>query len=76
MDGQSGLLFPVGDSHRLAEHLLRLHSQPEARLRLGQQARRRIAENFSLDSMVRRYEKLYEGLIPQAKSRPHAVATI
>ncbi len=53
-DGRSGLLFPVGDSQRLADHLVRLYARPEERNRLAQQARQRVSESFSLESMVRR----------------------
>jgi sugar transferase (PEP-CTERM/EpsH1 system associated) len=76
VNGRSGLLFPVGDSHRLADHLLRLNAQPEERRSLAQEARQRISERFSLQSMVRRYEQLYESLVPGAKPRPHAVAIV
>ena len=61
-DGDSGLLFPVGDSKKLATHLLTVMSQRDLRQELGQRAISRAAEQFSIDSMVRRYEQLYEGL--------------
>jgi sugar transferase (PEP-CTERM/EpsH1 system associated) len=63
-DGKSGLLFPVGDSARLAEMLLRLMSQPEVRLEMAQRALRRAREEFSIESMVEKYASLYQSLRP------------
>ncbi len=60
--GESGLLFPAGDFHRLAEILRNLQDRRELRMMLGRQARRRVCEEFSIGSMVRRYEEVYEGL--------------
>jgi glycosyltransferase involved in cell wall biosynthesis len=62
VDRESGLLFPVGDSRRLAEHLVELYRGPELRQRFGHQAIRRVKEEFALDSMVRKYEEMYQGL--------------
>jgi sugar transferase (PEP-CTERM/EpsH1 system associated) len=74
VDGQSGILFPVGDSGKLAEKLILLHRQPELRDRLAQQAIRRMREEFSIDSMVRKYAQLYEGLGRTAAAAPVSVA--
>jgi len=65
IDGESGLLFPVGDVGQLANHLLSIRGNEELRLRLGCQARNRIEVEFSLDAMVRNYESLYESLAPR-----------
>lgn len=59
IDGESGLLFPVGDFGRLSELLLRLYRDRELRVRLGRQAQQRARQEFSLDSMIRRYEQMY-----------------
>ena len=63
VDGESGLLFPVGQSPVLAGRLLMLHRQTELRLRLGCQAMHRVKEFFSLESMVREYARMYSGVI-------------
>jgi sugar transferase (PEP-CTERM/EpsH1 system associated) len=68
VDGESGLLFPAGDFQRLAEQLLLLYEQVNVRMRMSQRARVRIQEVFSIDSMVRNYEEVYESLtaaVPQ-----------
>lgn len=64
VDGESGLLFPVGSGEQLAGHLLRLEGRRELRLQLGQRAVQRIHERFSIDSMAQKYEQLYESLAP------------
>jgi glycosyltransferase involved in cell wall biosynthesis len=64
VDGESGLLFPVGDSKKLTERLLLLEGRHELRSQLGRQAVRRVRQEFSIDSMVRKYHQLYESLAP------------
>jgi sugar transferase (PEP-CTERM/EpsH1 system associated) len=61
VDGESGLLFPAGDFRQLAERLSSLYRQQDLRSRIAQRARRRVQEEFSIDSMVRGYEDVYEG---------------
>ena len=62
--GDTGKVAPPGDPAALAAQCRRLLSMDQsARARLGVAARRRVAERFSLDTVVRRYEVLYEGLM-------------
>jgi sugar transferase (PEP-CTERM/EpsH1 system associated) len=68
VDGESGLLFPVGDSGSLADRLLLLEGSRDMRLQLAQQAVRRIREAFSIDSMIQEYGRLYESLAAVAVS--------
>jgi len=62
VDGESGLLFPVGDFTRLAELLLRVQGDHELRIGLGQAALQRVTEEFSLDAMIGNYEQMYREL--------------
>ena len=62
--GDYGKVVAPNDSFALAEalhELLRL--TPEERALLGEQARCRIEEHFSLPSVVARYEQLYDELV-------------
>ncbi len=59
---ESGLLFPVGDDARLGNYLMALETSGDWRQQLGQKARNRVAVEFSMDSMVRKYEEVYESL--------------
>jgi glycosyltransferase involved in cell wall biosynthesis len=63
VDGESGLLFPVGDHRELAQKLLLLAARPDLRRSLGQGAIRRIRDEFSIESMVRGYERVYGSLV-------------
>jgi len=74
VDGDSGLLFPVGDSGQLATHLLRLYGDAGLRAELSHRALRRVLEEFSLESMVGRYAQLYESLGRKAALPVHAAA--
>jgi sugar transferase (PEP-CTERM/EpsH1 system associated) len=74
IDGESGLLFPVGDSERLANILLELGAKKDQRIQLGQRALRRVADNFSIDSMVRNYSQMYESLVSVVPAPMRAVA--
>ena len=71
--GETGLIVKPGDPNALAASWLKLVALPfERRLALGEQARKRIAENFELGSVVNRYEALYDelaGLNPHRKQR-------
>ncbi|MBI4617031.1 MAG: glycosyltransferase family 4 protein [Planctomycetes bacterium] len=60
----SGLLVPVGDAKALAEAIARLAADREYARRLGAAARERVALHFSVEAMVRRFERVYEELAP------------
>jgi glycosyltransferase involved in cell wall biosynthesis len=60
--GETGRVVPVGDPARLAEAIRAIvQVGAEARLRLGRVARQRIIEHYSLESMIRQYQRIYEG---------------
>ncbi len=63
VDGETGLLAPVGDVAAMAAHVVRLLDDPPLRARLGQAARRRAETVFPLEPMVARYEALYRRLL-------------
>lgn len=71
--GDTGEVVPVGDAQAIAEAAVRL-LQPAVRPQLGGEARRRIQERYSLQSMVRSYERLYESVLAAGAS-PVAVGT-
>lgn len=59
----SGLLVPAREPDRLADALRTLAQAPEMRQRMGQAARLRIEQEFSLDGMVRSFDRLYRRLL-------------
>jgi glycosyltransferase involved in cell wall biosynthesis len=68
-DGDSGLLFPARSPHTLAWRIAELRQDPELRLKLARHALERVRREFSLDSMVRKYEELYRSLRPATVTR-------
>ena len=64
--GDTGKVVPPCDPAALATALRELiEIGAEARRTLSKQARQRIVENFSLESVVRQYEDLYESVFQQ-----------
>jgi len=62
--GGTGSVVPVGDPLAFAEAVLdRLAPQRAAREATGAAARRRIAENYSLEAVVRRFQEVQDGVM-------------
>lgn len=61
--GVNGLLVPPASPESLAAALRIVADDTAARTRMGLASRRRAETRFSLESMIARYEDLYEGLI-------------
>lgn len=57
-----GLVVPPRDPEAMGRAILDLAYDPARRQRLGQGGRRRVAEEFSLENCVSRYERLYKAL--------------
>lgn len=62
-NGQDGLLFPVCDAERLAEHILELLRDGDHRRRLGLRARKKMVDQFASAVIAVRMESLYEALV-------------
>ena len=71
-DGVNGLIAPVGDHARFADHLEYLYRNPAERLRMSDQAYRTIENRgYRVDDMVDRYIDLFRGILSQPfKRRP------
>ncbi|HVQ35679.1 MAG TPA: glycosyltransferase family 4 protein [Candidatus Bathyarchaeia archaeon] len=63
VDRASGLLVPPGEVGPLSDALVELLLQDELRVRLGAAARRRARDEFSIESVVARYEDTYRELM-------------
>ena len=55
-DGETGLTFAPEDPDGLADQVTRLIVDPDLRCRLAQAGRQTVAENFTLDKMVKEIE--------------------
>ena len=58
-NGQTGLVVERGSAETLANALQRLLEDEEFRSKLGNNARRRFEENYTVDKMIRSYEEAY-----------------
>jgi glycogen(starch) synthase len=58
VDGETGLAFPPGDAHQLAERLARILSDAALRARIVANARRVVQERYSIEATVDRIEAL------------------
>ncbi len=63
IDDTNGLLVPINDPASLAKALICIAQSASLRQRLGTEGRARIEREFSLDGMVRSYDRLYHRLL-------------
>ncbi|KZX51241.1 hypothetical protein A3709_10445 [Halioglobus sp. HI00S01] len=67
VDGESGVLFPVGDSKALASILLELVNSPELMKQIGLAARERAEAAFSLGMIADQYIDVYQEQLQHAQ---------
>ncbi len=67
-NNSSGLLFEVGNPRALRDALLSLFHDEKRRLSLGEGAKARYKNEFTLSSMAKKYEDLYLSLYQANKS--------
>jgi len=72
VDGETGWLAPAGDAEELAKTMMRLmRMPPDARHAMGERARRHVAEHFSLEAALDRWERLYANLLEWKNAARH-----
>jgi len=62
-DGETGLLVDVSDADRLADAIERLEGDMQLRQRLGEAARCRVEQDFTIEVHARRMMDLYERVL-------------
>jgi glycosyltransferase involved in cell wall biosynthesis len=62
-DGETGYLVPPGDADALGAAVIRLLRNHEAARRIGESARARVSERFTIERLVADTEGLYAGLL-------------
>lgn len=63
VNGETGYLYPLGDIETLVRKSNALLKDPEAMQAMGEKAKSRIREKFSLADMVAKHEELYSELL-------------
>lgn len=63
VNDQRGILVPAGNEKDFADAIRRLLADVNLRDRLGNNSRRFVEDNFSLNRVLRRYEDLYRTLL-------------
>lgn len=69
-DGQEGLLVGEADAEALAGAVTRLLDRPDQAAEMGDHARRRVAEEFSLAKMVDRHVTWFQSLLAPDSPSP------
>jgi glycosyltransferase involved in cell wall biosynthesis len=63
VNGQTGIVVPVADGHRLATAIMKLLSDIPLGQELGRRGRQRVLEKYTDDIHVSQVEQLYDGLL-------------
>jgi len=71
-EGIDGILVESGSPEQLAAAMLELLDKPQLRQRMGDAARNRVLNRFSVKGMIIQTEDLYERLVRQVRSRQPA----
>ena len=69
VEGDTGLLFEVGDDEALAQHLKYLYDNPDVRKKFSENGMARIERDFTIARTVANYEKLYADLYQQKAAK-------
>jgi glycosyltransferase involved in cell wall biosynthesis len=75
-DGDTGYLVPPGDAEQLSKRVTRLLLDPALSRSMGANARRAVIERWSIDAMIRGYERLIESIYWRKTGRDHNVEGI
>ena len=59
----NGMLYEEGSERALSDTLIEILRDPERIRRMGERAREKILDRYSLDTMIQQYDALYRGLI-------------
>ena len=70
VNGETGWLAPAGDAQKLAKTMMKLmYMPPDAQHAMGERARRYVAEHFSLEAVLDRWERLYAELLERKNAK-------
>ena len=61
IDGQTGFIEQKNDDDAMVERLATLISNPDLRLRMGREAKKHVADKFSIDALGHNLSSVYRG---------------
>jgi len=67
LDGETGLLFPSGDSHALAERLRTVLDYPDLRRRMADASRQRAHREFARETAAARMGEIYREFLEKPR---------
>jgi glycosyltransferase involved in cell wall biosynthesis len=62
-DGETGILVPMGDAIAMAEAICQILSDPARARTMGERARQRVANHFTMEQTARRVEAVYDEIL-------------
>jgi glycosyltransferase involved in cell wall biosynthesis len=69
VDGETGFVVPPDDDNALAERILHLLKVPELRERMGEAARRRVEQYYTLERQVELVDQVYAEVLARTGRR-------
>ena len=69
IDGDTGLLVPMGDAEAMAAAIGRLLADPDLRSRMGRSGRQRVADHFTIGHTADKVQRLYDEVLQSAGGR-------
>ena len=63
INSKTGFLIRSRDSHLIAEKVIELYHNSQLRINFGNEGRKLVENNYTLDGMIEKMETLYEGLL-------------
>jgi glycosyltransferase involved in cell wall biosynthesis len=66
IDGQTGILVPMGDAEAMATAIAKYLGDPELRARAGALGRQRVIDHFTLRHTAQKIQQLFEDLLATA----------
>jgi len=62
IDDTCGLICKPKDYHEIAQNVIKLLENEELRNWMGENARKKVIENFTIDTFLHSFEKAYQNL--------------
>ncbi len=69
LNGETGILVPMGDADAMAAAICRLLREPELAARMGALGRDRVRDHFTIQSTARKVERLYDDVLQRKSAK-------